>query len=158
MRRGHVKRQLLARSVPPHSTKHQTSLKKEWSMTTIAWYRPLVTWMMKFVNHNMFMHFRGGGVGHMASHHWDGFLQSDCPKFKARKDETFDTEYSGDMGGDASIADSDADEGDGPIGSDMDSDSDSDGQENDEVVEDIVASNGEELDDAIYIEEGYGAP
>ncbi|KAI6016519.1 hypothetical protein EDC04DRAFT_2608460 [Pisolithus marmoratus] len=85
----------------------------------------------------MFMRFRGGGVGHMASRHWDGFLQSDCPKFKARKDETFDTEYSG---------------------SDVDSDSDSDGQENDEVVEDIVAGNGEELDDAIYIEEGYGAP
>ncbi|KAI6043558.1 hypothetical protein EDC04DRAFT_2890705 [Pisolithus marmoratus] len=114
--------------------------------------------MTKFIDRDMFMHFRGGGVGHMASHHWDGFLQSDCPKFKARKDETFDTEYLGDMGGDASVTDSDADEGDGPIGSDMDLDSDSNGQENDEVVKDIVAGNGEELDDAIYIEEGYGAP
>jgi len=103
------------------------------------------------------MHFRGGGVGHVASREWDEFLQSDRPDFQPNKDEHFNTERPSDGGTTAMEIDAD----DGPSDSDVDSDVDdgSQGSDNEEIVEDgLVADDGEELDDCIYIEEGYGAP
>ena len=33
------------------------------------------------------MHFRGGGVGHTVTHHWDEFLQSDFLGFREKWQE-----------------------------------------------------------------------
>ncbi|KAI6116540.1 hypothetical protein EDD16DRAFT_1708409 [Pisolithus croceorrhizus] len=89
----------------------------------------------------------------------------DQPRFEASKDETFNAEYPGDyMGGNVwDVADLDVDEGDGLMGSDVDSDSDDkdgddQGDDNEANEEFVADDSAEELDDAIYIEEGYGAP
>lgn len=113
---------------------------------------------VRFVDRDMFMWYQGGGIGHVASHEWDVFLQSDhADSLSGNKDERFDAGNPGDD--DAGTADFDEDEDDGSMGLDSDLDSDSDSQGSDEVIEDgMDADNGEALDDHIYIEEGYGVP
>ncbi|KAI6096855.1 hypothetical protein F5141DRAFT_975522, partial [Pisolithus sp. B1] len=41
----------------------------------------------RFVDHDMFMRFRGGGVRHVISCNWDNFWQLDQPNFDVSKDE-----------------------------------------------------------------------
>ncbi|KAF9232300.1 hypothetical protein BU15DRAFT_21088, partial [Melanogaster broomeanus] len=42
-----------------------------------------------FVDRDMFMRFRGGGVGHTISRQWNTFLQADCQELR-ENDETFE--------------------------------------------------------------------
>ncbi|EGO04306.1 hypothetical protein SERLA73DRAFT_44958, partial [Serpula lacrymans var. lacrymans S7.3] len=45
----------------------------------------------RFVDWDMFMHFRGGGLGHEVPREWDSYLQSDCQAVQ-EENETFDVE------------------------------------------------------------------
>ncbi|EGO30230.1 hypothetical protein SERLADRAFT_412306 [Serpula lacrymans var. lacrymans S7.9] len=45
----------------------------------------------EFVDWDMFMHFRGGGLGHEVPREWDSYLQSDCQAVQ-EENETFDVE------------------------------------------------------------------
>ncbi|KAF9237876.1 hypothetical protein BU15DRAFT_48194 [Melanogaster broomeanus] len=49
----------------------------------------------RFVDRDMFMRFRGGGVGHTVSRQWNTFLQADCQELR-ENDETFEIETRGD--------------------------------------------------------------
>ncbi|KAF9230710.1 hypothetical protein BU15DRAFT_83296 [Melanogaster broomeanus] len=48
-----------------------------------------------FVDRDMFMRFRGGGVGHTISRQWNTFLQADCQELR-ENDETFEIATRGD--------------------------------------------------------------
>src|SRR6267154_2024246 len=42
------------------------------------WLYEILTYIFSFVDHDMFMRFRGGGVGHKMTRDLDELLQSDC--------------------------------------------------------------------------------
>jgi len=115
-----------------------------------------------FVDRDMFMRFRGGGIGHKGSRHWDKFLQSDGAKVRAEDEE--DEEEGSD------IADEGSDDGEAVQFDEVDEDEEQEGdveegeeEENRDLVDQmdnedpIIPDDDEILDDHILIEEGYGA-
>ena len=120
----------------------------------------------------MFMRFRGGGIGHVASRHWDAFLRVDGNDEKRGPE----TDRDGDEvdGRDAGNEDLEAEEDE--VGRDNDSDSRNSGDDSDDTSDDdnedsddgggaaddedddrVIADEGEELDDDVLVQEGYGA-
>lgn len=115
----------------------------------------------------MFMRFRGGGIGHVASRHWDTFLHADgndergAPKTK--REAEGDEIDALDAGDEVAEAEEDI------VGQSNDSDSDKSGDSSDndsgDDKEDLddgngngaIADEGEELDDNVLDQEGYGA-
>jgi hypothetical protein len=102
--------------------------------------------MYRFVDRDMFMRFRGGGVGHKATRGWDEFLQ--------REGHGHDN-----AGDDGSESEEDVEE-DSELDDDLDTEVNAEAEEHDrssdEDDEDIViADDGEELDDDVLAEEGY---
>ncbi|KAG2129235.1 uncharacterized protein EDB93DRAFT_1256297 [Suillus bovinus] len=87
-------------------------------------------WFYFYVNMDMFMQYRGGGIGHKISRRWDEFLQSDGPSMDHVEEE------------------GDRDENE--------EEEDEEEDENEEEEEDrIEADEGEELDDDFLAAEGH---
>ncbi|KAG1855212.1 hypothetical protein DFJ58DRAFT_660000 [Suillus subalutaceus] len=111
----------------------------------------------RFIDRDIFMRFHGGGIGHKAMREWDEFLQGGETESGAQEDSEMrgdesDLEDEGDME-DLEEEGTDEDE----EGTDEDKEgSDTDvGQDNDD--DRVLADEGEELDDDLFAEEGYGA-
>jgi len=97
------------------------------------------------------MHYRGGSVGHIVTHHWDDFLQSDGGDIREGREE---------QGEESEVEDEDeedegGEDGEGYDDGDGEGDSKEDSKENEE--DEVVGDAGEELDDNVYEQEGYGA-
>jgi len=125
----------------------------------------------------MFMRFRGGAVGHKGMRDWDDILQREghIPEdsddeaeediqMTDHADEEFDVDDEDIAGEDeADESDDEEDEDDDDDGDDDDEDEDEDDEDDeDDILRDdeedkIIAEDGEELDDNILMEEGYGA-
>ncbi|KAG2029893.1 hypothetical protein BDR03DRAFT_1017791 [Suillus americanus] len=102
-----------------------------------------------FVNHDMFICFHGGGVSHQVTREWDEFLRNDGAVVSVNDDEDLEFEL-GEVG-DNNNEDDSKDDGD----------KDNDGEDvREDRIDDedhIRADEGEELDDDILTQEGYGA-
>ncbi|KAG1856388.1 hypothetical protein DFJ58DRAFT_840899 [Suillus subalutaceus] len=106
-------------------------------------------YMNIFVDRDMFMRFRGGGIGHKATRDWDDILQHEG--HGAEEEEEGDPlEEIAD-----GVSDADAEEEQEDI-EDDNGDSESDEEEGDDEDR-VIADEGEELDDDVLAEEGYGA-
>ncbi|KAG2739152.1 hypothetical protein P692DRAFT_201873415 [Suillus brevipes Sb2] len=129
-----------------------------------------------FVDRDTFMRFRGGGIGHKAMWDWDEFLQGEGCKTQSiaqedsRRGDELDLEDEGEIEDLEEQDEEDTDEEDDEEGDeddddddedDDDSDEDDDEDDEDEDDEDdedrVLADEGEELDDDLLAEEGYGA-
>ncbi|KAG0692838.1 hypothetical protein DFH29DRAFT_882002 [Suillus ampliporus] len=104
----------------------------------------------------MFMRFHGGGVSHQVTQEWDEFLQNDSAVVSINDDEDLEFEL-------GEVDDKDDDEDDKDDEDDGEEDGDNNNNSKD-VCEDgiddedqIRADDGEELDDNILAQEGYGA-
>ncbi|KAG2033983.1 hypothetical protein BDR03DRAFT_935455 [Suillus americanus] len=101
-----------------------------------------------FVDRDMFMHFRGGGVGHKVTREWDNFLQSDrapanTPDNNEEWDDVdMDTREDGEEDGEE-------EEGELDEGEDEEDEEDPDNR--------VEADSDEGLDDDVLAREGYGA-
>lgn len=106
--------------------------------------------MFSFVDRDMFMRFRGGGVGHKMSEDLFELLQSDGAIASESAEDEFDLEQEDD---------DENEEIDDEMGSENEGSeemgSENEGSEDDEDV--IVADEDEELDDDYLAQEGYGA-
>jgi len=105
------------------------------------------------------MRFRGGGVGHMVTREWDELLQREGREAPLDdenvgndlKSEDSDDELAWDVGVGTQAPGDGMDEEGEALGN-----SDSDGSEGEE--DDIViADDGEELDEDLWAQEGYGS-
>lgn len=92
----------------------------------------------------MFMRFRGGGVGHKPTRDWDEFLQREGREvrqdFDSRgeeEEEVLSEEEENDAGDEGNRGENASDEEHEP--------------------DQVVADEGEELDEDIWAQEGYGA-
>ncbi|KIO03576.1 hypothetical protein M404DRAFT_26885 [Pisolithus tinctorius Marx 270] len=89
-----------------------------------------------FVDRDMFMRFRGGGIGHKVSREWDSFLQSDCQTAgeevsgtREEADTAQGAEEDNEMSGEEEDDDTDLDEDEGSSSEpDDDKSDDSDGE------------------------------
>ncbi|KAG0695610.1 hypothetical protein DFH29DRAFT_879939 [Suillus ampliporus] len=107
-----------------------------------------------FVDRDMFMRFRGGGVGHKMTRDLDELLRSDGASVDDGDVEDFVVTEPTDDGD----IDGEVDEGeDEDEDSDQDSDEDSEGENDGEEEDKVRADEGEELDDDVLAQEGYGA-
>ncbi|KAH7921017.1 hypothetical protein BV22DRAFT_1107414 [Leucogyrophana mollusca] len=112
-----------------------------------------------FVDRDMFMRFRGGGIGHKATRGWDDFLQNDGGTKQEQEDDVVLPQADG--GNDVEDEEDELEgqegerEEDDDGGGDEDNDDDDDDDADDDGVG-IQADDGEELDDDILAEEGYG--
>jgi hypothetical protein len=104
-----------------------------------------------FVDRDMFMRFHGGGVGHKAMRDWDEFQQGEGHGGEEAEDEGLDSEED--------ILEMEGSEDDlEDIQADInEEDSSSDEEEEEEEDDALVADDGEELDDDVLAQEGYGA-
>ncbi|KAG1888127.1 hypothetical protein F4604DRAFT_1916045 [Suillus subluteus] len=105
-------------------------------------------WLNFYVNTDMFMHYRGGGVGYKISRGWDEFLQSDGAHVEHVEEE-------GDR--DADIEDEEDEDEEADDEEDDDGEDDDGDDDEDEDEDRIEADKGEELDDDFLAAEGYGA-
>lgn len=89
--------------------------------------------MNRFVDRDMFMRFRGGGIGHKATWDWNDFLFSDAGK--PVDDDGDDPESDEDRGGDREAAEDGLGAGDGAEAEDgvEDEDEDEDGDEDEDI-------------------------
>jgi len=131
-----------------------------------------------FVDRDMFMQFRGGGIGHTISREWDKVLQADRRIAKQDKNEKFHygksrsqarttkehhEEDMDDREDDSGLRDVDDSSDDSEMGEQLESrDDDEEGDDGDEAeAEDpedrIIADEGEELDEELFAQEGYDA-
>jgi hypothetical protein len=112
--------------------------------------------MNSFVDCDIFMCFHGGGVGHQVTREWDEFLQHDGAVVSVDDDEHLAFEVGDDDDDKHGEDDADNDEDD-----EDDGDNDNNGKDgHEEGINDedqIRADEGEELDDNILAQEGYGA-
>ena len=140
----------------------------------------------RFVDRDMFMRLRGGGIGHKATCDWDDILRQD--RGRPVEDEDSDTimrddENDGDTQEARDTGDLDARDAQDSIGEpdelpdewediaewegvmkggedgeedDNNNASDADESDEDHIDDRVVADEGEELDDDIYAREGYG--
>jgi hypothetical protein len=103
----------------------------------------------------MFMRFRGGGIGHKVTREWDEILQREGRDPPLDDEDVVDDLESEDSA-DELEEDIGIEMGDG-IGEEredgMNSESDESEDEEDDI---IVADEGEELDEEIWAQEGYG--
>ena len=117
------------------------------------WLCDILTYIFSFVDHDMFMRFRGGGVGHKMTRDLDELLQSDCTIVDPAYADNIEVDC-GTLevleGSDDVDEDEDSDDSD-----DEDEDSDGEGGRDDDDC--IRADEGEELDDDVLAQEGYGA-
>ncbi|KAG2125107.1 hypothetical protein DEU56DRAFT_825868 [Suillus clintonianus] len=98
-----------------------------------------------FVDRDMFMRFRGGGVGHKATRDWDEFLQ------REGHDEAGSNSSDSEEGVEGEGSESEDDDGG------LEVDEEQDGQGDEDVEDRVIADDGEELDDDVLAQEGYGA-
>ena len=125
--------------------------------STTLYYSHLSTLCTSFIDRDMFMHFRGGAVGHTAMRDWDDFLQ--CEGHGVMDGQVDEEEHErGDRPNDVQIHEevefkelTDNDDR-----SDEESTGDQSEGDDDEVR--IVADDGEVLDGDIYEDKGYGTP
>jgi hypothetical protein len=114
--------------------------------------------MNSFVDRDIFMRFRGGGVGHQVTREWDEFLRHDGAVVSVDDDEDLEFEVGDDDDDDDEHGEDDADDDEDD---EDDGDNDNDGEDGrEEGIDDedqIRADEGEELDDDILAQEGYGA-
>ncbi|KIJ58068.1 hypothetical protein HYDPIDRAFT_103322 [Hydnomerulius pinastri MD-312] len=120
-----------------------------------------------FVDRDMFMRFRGGGIGHKATRDWDDILQRDgreAENSNMSEDDSDiemgegneEVENPGEEAEEWEDVEQDGEEtGRDNNDDDDDSDDGDDGDEDD--VDRVVPDEGEELDDDILAREGYGA-
>jgi hypothetical protein len=103
----------------------------------------------------MFMRFRGGGIGHVATRDWDEYLQREGRTFIPQDDVDSmpsDSENDGEEDEDELL------DPEGATGrSDEEGEPEDDGADVDEDPDRVVADEGEELDDDVWEQEGYGA-
>lgn len=126
----------------------------------------------RFVDRDMFMRFRGGGIGHKITRDWDEFLQQeghsipqdydtdldDDDKLSERRSEGFNEMSSGeDEVDEIGEVDDEGKEGQGGRDEDESEDEDEEDEEDGDDVDRVIADEGEELDDDIWAREGYGA-
>lgn len=113
----------------------------------------------RFVDRDMFMRFRGGGIGHKATRDWDQHLQKEgrVPRDYHDGDDAEEPTDAINREVDDGIDIGDEDE------VDLDPE-ENEGQEDEGVdgdyenrLDQVVADEGEELDDDIWAQEGYGA-
>ena len=113
-----------------------------------------------FVDRDMFMRFRGGGIGHKVTREWDEFLQREGRKPPPNDEdvEPIDLQPEDSESELEDEIEQDGQGGDEPSDTDSSS-SDSDGSDESEDDEDdiLIADEGEELDEAIWAQEGYDA-
>lgn len=109
------------------------------------------------MDRDMFMCFRGGGIGHKVTREWDEFLQHkgcDLPL----DDEDIDNDLGSENSGDEPEEEIKIGKGDGADEAErdeiMNSKSDESEGKEDNV---IIADEGEELDEEIWAQEGYGS-
>jgi len=122
----------------------------------------LISVLFRFVDRDMFMRFRGGGIGHKATRDWDDILQHEG--HGAEEVVRGDNEDT-DMGGEDLEAEEEVEEGwdddavdDNAGDGDGDDDSSGDDDDEDEDEDDcIVADEGEILDDDVLAGEGYAS-
>ncbi|KAG2337486.1 hypothetical protein BDR05DRAFT_895158 [Suillus weaverae] len=100
--------------------------------------------LSRFVDKDMFMCYWGGSIGHKISRGWDKFLQADGAEVSVVAEEE-----DGDMKLDDEEDDTDEE--------DKDQEDEEEDEEEDDKEDRIEADKGEELDDNILAEEGYGA-
>ncbi|KAG2337819.1 hypothetical protein BDR05DRAFT_952336 [Suillus weaverae] len=121
-----------------------------------------------FVDRDMFMRFRGGGVSHKVSCKWDAFLQSDGARMMNEEEEEDDDGDDDDDDDDdddeeeeeEEEEEEDEDEDEDEDEEDEDGDDEEEDDENNDDEEDpdrVEADEGEELDDDFLAAEGYGA-
>jgi hypothetical protein len=101
----------------------------------------------------MFMHFRGGGIGHRVTREWDGFLQHEGRKPPLENEDVSNELQPEDF------EDGDEPEWDDGIGMNEEGeglDNSKSDESDDEEDDPVVADDGEELDEEIWAREGYG--
>ena len=107
----------------------------------------------------MFMRYRGGGVSHMVTWHWDDFLQSDGGFVrKGRKGRAVDEEEDEELDMDEEDGEDDGEDEDDEEGGE-DKDNGEDGKEGGEGEDngEGEGNNDDDDDNVIYEREGYGA-
>ncbi|KAG2078852.1 hypothetical protein BDR04DRAFT_1165576, partial [Suillus decipiens] len=119
--------------------RHDADLDQDW----------LYFYVNIFVDRDIFMRYRGGGVGHKISREWDKFLQSDGAQVMDEEDEEQEEEDGEEGEGES--------EGEDEIEDEDDEGQDEDEDEGEEDPDRIEADEGEELDDEFLAAEGYGA-
>ncbi|KIJ60802.1 hypothetical protein HYDPIDRAFT_116648 [Hydnomerulius pinastri MD-312] len=119
-----------------------------------------------FVDRDMFMRLRGGGIGHKATRDWDDFLQREGRKPQdgeaLQDEEDVDVEMQeGDEVDEEEEEEEEEEWEDIEEGGDHDGEEDGEDEDDNDDNEDdedrVVADDGEELDDDILAAEGYGA-
>ncbi|KAJ8595466.1 HAD-like protein [Rhizopogon salebrosus TDB-379] len=98
-----------------------------------------------FVDRDMFMRFRGGGVGHKVTREWDDFLQSDGAATKVEDSDDEDPDVDMD-------ASENADENGVEDDAELDENEEEDDEEED--PDKVMADSDEELDDDVLAREG----
>ncbi|KAH7918173.1 hypothetical protein BV22DRAFT_1025018, partial [Leucogyrophana mollusca] len=133
----------------PSLARQESEFDKDW------WYY----YVNIFVDRDMFMRYRGGGIGHKATRHWDAMLQ---------RDDQVPASAGGDVNNRVNSThaiddDDEHQEGGSDEENEFEGQTDEEGSdgpgEDDEYEEDpdrMVAQDGEELDDDVLDEEGYG--
>jgi hypothetical protein len=101
---------------------------------------------LRFVDRDMFMRYRGGGVGHKVTRTWDEFLQSDGARIAEEEEDLVVEEQEDEENMEVEEHEVDEDE--------EEESEESDGEEDLDKVE---ADEGEELDEDILAQEGYDA-
>lgn len=117
-----------------------------------------------FVDRDMFMRYRGGGIGHKITRDWDDILHAEGRHDPPEDPETSDDSEEDELNEDNVPGDEECSGDSDNEGIDMDAEADvgksqfehgargiSDG------VDNVVADDGEELDEMIWDEEGYDA-
>ncbi|KAF8546686.1 hypothetical protein OG21DRAFT_1501891 [Imleria badia] len=103
-----------------------------------------------FVDRDIFMRFRGGGVGHKITRDWDKLLQREGrhnPPSEDSSDEGSSSDSEDDMEGNEELGEDEAEEAEAQGGTGR----------IDDGVDVVVADDGEELDEVIWDAEGYDA-
>ncbi|OJA15138.1 hypothetical protein AZE42_07562 [Rhizopogon vesiculosus] len=122
-----------------------------------------------FVDRDMFMRFRGGGIGHKATRDWDDILQHEGHGAEDvvrgdnedadRGGEDLEAEEEAEEGWDGDAVDDNGDDGNGNGNGDDDSsgddEQDEDGDDDEDEDDHIVADEREVLDDDVLAGEGY---
>ncbi|KIK81664.1 hypothetical protein PAXRUDRAFT_155552 [Paxillus rubicundulus Ve08.2h10] len=114
---------------------------------------------------DMFMHFQGGGIGHKTTHDWDKFLQQEGHTIPQDYDTDSDdndklskpSEWFNKMSSGEDKVGDEGKEGQGGRDEDESKDEDDKDDKDRDNVDHVIANEGEELDDDIWAQEGYGA-
>ncbi|KAG2068095.1 hypothetical protein BDR04DRAFT_1129368 [Suillus decipiens] len=132
----------------PSFVRHEEDGDEDW------WYHYTIhnsNYCTRFVDRDMFMRFRSGGVGHKVTREWDNFLQSDGAPANAPADDEewddvdMDARENGKEDGEE---DGEEDEEDGKEGEEGE-EGEEDGEDEEDSDDRVEADSDEELDDDV---------